>query len=753
MHRLRFAALTASLCCVLAGPAAAQTPALLWAKSFTGGGLQDANALAQRTNKLWVGGSFITTINLGGAVHNSPLNAYIALFTTDGVYQWSAAFNLGGGSLLAAAVDSGDNVYIAGFFDGTTNFGGSALTTAGSYDIFLAKYNSAGVHQWSKKFGNTSLDMGLSLVVDNANNVVMGGRFMGSVDFGGGALVSAGSYDAFIAKFNSGGTHVWSQRFGDTLSQEVDGLGTSNGDVYAAGTFFGTVNLGGSALTSAGNSDIFLARFNSAGAHQWSQRYGDAATQTVIDVDADNQSVALIANVGGSINFGGSTLTGAGSTDIAIARFFVAGTHSWSKIYGDQDVQNAAAIDIAAGGIFVTGWFEGGINFGHPLSAGPSNSNIFVARLLSSDGSETWSQSFGFTGNSDFGGDIISSGSQAWCAGRFDKDVTFGYNGALFSQTRDSDAYVAQLGNFTVEPDIVAVEDVDNDQGGKVRLRWTTSDYDLVTSVLPIRNYEIYLRDDPLGLNAAGTAAAETWILAGEAPAHGLVNYYALAFTQQDATAANGMHPSVYKVRATTDDPALFFDSPALSGLSLDNLAPAVPLNLVLAGGELSWRAPDDDDVAYYTVYGSSGAFDASAQLLDYTTTPRMDVTERAFARFFVTATDRAGNESEAASLDGTHTVSPAAPRTLSVSAYPNPFNPATTIRYTLPGSGPVHVDVFSASGARVRTVVDAQSPAGAFTAGWDGRDDAGWRVASGIYFVRVEHSGATRAYKLVMLK
>lgn len=753
MHRLRFAALTASLCGVLAGPAAAQTPALLWARSFTGGGLQDANALALRTNKLWVGGSFITTINFGGAVHNSPLNAYIALFTTDGAYQWSAAFNLGGGSLLAAAVDSGDNVYVAGFFDGTTNFGGSALTTAGSYDIFLAKYNSAGVHQWSKKFGGTSQDMGLSLVVDNANNVIVGGRFMGSVDFGGGALVSAGSYDAFIAKFNSGGTHVWSQRFGDALSQEVDGLGTSNGDVYAAGTFFGTVNLGGSALTSAGNSDIFLARFNSAGAHQWSQRYGDAATQTVIDVDADNQSVALVANVGGSINFGGSTLTGAGSTDIAIARFLVAGTHSWSKIYGDQDVQNAAAIDIAGGSIFVTGWFEGGINFGHPLSAGPSNSNIFVARLLATDGSETWSQSLGFTGNSDFGGDIISSGSQAWCAGRFDKDVNFGFNGTLFSQTRDSDAYVAQLGNFTVEPDIVAVEDVDNDQGGKVRLRWTTSEYDITTSVLPIRNYEIYLRDDPLGLNAAASAAAETWILAGEAPAHGLVNYYALAFTQQDATAANGMHASVYKVRATTDDPALFFDSPSLSGLSLDNLAPAVPLNLVLTDGELSWRAPDDDDVAYYTVYGSSGAFDESAQLLDYTTTTRINVTERAFPRFFVTATDRAGNESEAASLDGTRTVSPAPPRTLSVSAYPNPFNPATTIRYTLPVSGHVHVDVFNANGARVRTVVDGQSPAGAFTAGWDGRNDAGGRVASGVYFVRVEHSGATRAYKLVMLK
>lgn len=753
MRRSSLIALCTSLCCLAARSSPAQTPALQWVKAFPGTGLEYASALAQRSTKVWVGGSFSGNITLGAIPHSAPLNSFIAQFSTDGAYQWSIAFNVGGGSLIAVAVDTADNVYITGQFDGTVNFGGSALTSAGSYDIFLAKYNSAGVHQWSKKFGATMQDTGLAVVIDNANNVIIGGKFQGSVDFGGGALVSAGSTDAFIAKFNAAGTHVWSKKFGDASGQEVDGLASASGDVYATGSFFGTVNLGGAALTSAGQNDIFLARFNSAGAHQWSQRYGDANFQYAIDVDTDGSSVVLVANINGSANFGGSTLTSAGNADIAVARFLPAGTHTWSKRFGDQDVQTAAAVDLAGSNIYLTGWFESGLNFGaHPLSAGASSNNIFVAKLFGGDGSEVWSQSFGMNGGSDFGADVVSNGTQSWFAGRFDKDANFGYNGAVFSAARDSDAYLLQFGINSVEPAIREVDDVVNDQGGKVRLRWTRADYDATPSVLPIRGYEIYLRDDPLNLKATRAAAAATWILAGEAPAHGTSENYALAFSQQDSIAGAG-HTSVYKVRALTDDPALFFDSPPRGGFSLDNLAPAVPLNFVLIAGELSWSAPHDDDVAYYTVYGSNGAFDESAELLDITTATRMDVTKRAFARFFVTATDRAGNESGAATLDGPGPGTPVAPRTLSVSAYPNPFNPATTIRYTVPTAGHVFVDVFNVSGEKVRSLVNEDAPVGAFSARWDGRDDAGQRAASGIYFARVEHNGATRAYKLVMLK
>jgi hypothetical protein len=757
MRRFRTAVMAGCLCLVLAGPARAQTPALLWGKQFNGGGIPSAYTLALHSSNLWVGGNYAGSIDLGGASYTSPQNSYLAMFSTDGVYQWSRAFNVGSGTLVAMGADASDNVYLTGQFSGTIDFGGTPLVSLGGYDIFLAKFNSAGVHQWSKRFGDaSSSDGGLALVIDNANNVIIGGRFSGTTDFGGGGLISAGGTDAFIAKFSGTGAYAWAKKFGDANNQEVDGLASSSGDVYAVGSYFGTINLGGSNLTSVGQNDVFLARFNSLGAQAWSKSFGDATFQYGIDVDTDGSAVYLLANFLGAVNFGGGSLASAGGQDIAVARFSPSGVHLWSRSFGDSNSQSAAGLDLFGGSLAVTGFFQGTIDFGsgHSLFAGVSNSDAFLARLLASDGSELWSQHFGLDINSDYGSDVVMDGSAVYIGGRFDKDIELGYNGSLSSPDRTTEAYLAKFALLPLEPSIRTIQDVPDDQGGRVRVEFDGQAYDALTSPLPIRSYEVYLREDPLTAAAAGASNfGETWLLAGAAPAHAFFRYYTLAFTQQDSTLATGPHRSVYKLRATTDDPSLYFESKPRDGFSIDNLAPAIPLNLVIAEGELSWHAPADADLAYYTVYGSAGAFDASAQLIDYTAATHMDVGSRAYAHYFVTATDRAGNEGKPASLDGAKGGMPATPRTLSVSAYPNPFNPETTIRYTLPAAGHVHVDVFDATGSHVRTLVNREQIAGAFTATWDGHDQMGRASASGIYFARIQHNGATRAYKLVMLK
>jgi len=97
----------------------------------------------------------------------------------------------------------------------------------------------------------------------------------------------------------------------------------------------------------------------------------------------------------------------------------------------------------------------------------------------------------------------------------------------------------------------------------------------------------------------------------------------------------------------------------------------------------------------------------------------------------------------------------------------PNPFNPTTTIAYTLATPGRVTVRVHDAAGRIVRTLVDGKRTAGEHATVWDGRTDAGERAASGVYFVRMDvgasaDGGASRAggidfeprqQKLVLLK
>lgn len=78
--------------------------------------------------------------------------------------------------------------------------------------------------------------------------------------------------------------------------------------------------------------------------------------------------------------------------------------------------------------------------------------------------------------------------------------------------------------------------------------------------------------------------------------------------------------------------------------------------------------------------------------------------------------------------------------RTLALLApsYPNPFTDATTIAYTIDQAGPVTLDVFDLLGRRVRTLVDDALPAGIYQAVWDGRDDSGRPVASGVFLYRL---------------
>jgi hypothetical protein len=84
---------------------------------------------------------------------------------------------------------------------------------------------------------------------------------------------------------------------------------------------------------------------------------------------------------------------------------------------------------------------------------------------------------------------------------------------------------------------------------------------------------------------------------------------------------------------------------------------------------------------------------------------------------------------------------------------YPNPFNPETTIRYALPRSGRVTLNVYNVTSQKVETLVDTSQPAGDYSVGWAGRDDAGKSVASGVYVCRLSAGGIAIAEKMVLVE
>jgi hypothetical protein len=216
-------------------------------------------------------------------------------------------------------------VLVTGDFGGTVDFGGGPLTSAGAGDIFVAMFSGVnGAHLWSQRFGGITGDAGRGIAADGTGNVLVTGYFLGTVDFGGGALTSAGIDDIFVAKFSGvDGAHLWSQRFGGTSTDVGTGLAADgSGNVLVTGFFSGTVDFGGGPLTTAGGNDIFVAKLSGVdGAHLWSQRFGSTGADVGLGLAADGSGNVLVTGFfQGTVDFGGDVLTSAGGDDIFVLK-------------------------------------------------------------------------------------------------------------------------------------------------------------------------------------------------------------------------------------------------------------------------------------------------------------------------------------------------------------------------------------------------------------------------------------------------
>ncbi|MEK7249400.1 MAG: T9SS type A sorting domain-containing protein, partial [Bacteroidota bacterium] len=84
---------------------------------------------------------------------------------------------------------------------------------------------------------------------------------------------------------------------------------------------------------------------------------------------------------------------------------------------------------------------------------------------------------------------------------------------------------------------------------------------------------------------------------------------------------------------------------------------------------------------------------------------------------------------------------------------YPNPFNPSTTINYDLTKSSAVRLDIYNIIGQKVRTLINDVQSAGSWKVVWNGNDDFGVSVASGVYFYRLATPNVVLTRKMVLMK
>jgi hypothetical protein len=207
-------------------------------------------------------GYFGGTMTMGGAALTSlgGYDLFVLKQTVAGTVAWARAFGaLNDQSAECVAVDAGGNIFVAGTFAGTFAFDSATpLVSAGAADIFLAKLDPSGAPLWARRFGGAGAETVSGLALDANGNILMNGNTYGPIDFGGGVLAAA-----YIVKLSPDGKHLWSHRFGDSGFQAAQGIGAApNGEVWAAGYFTGTIDLGGGPMTAVGKHDVWIARFS-----------------------------------------------------------------------------------------------------------------------------------------------------------------------------------------------------------------------------------------------------------------------------------------------------------------------------------------------------------------------------------------------------------------------------------------------------------------------------------------------------------
>jgi len=328
---------------------------------------------------VFVGGRLLGTTDFGAGPIGSSRDAFILALTSDGKTAWARTFPATqGASVTSLAVDRRGNVVLVGVFRGTMVLGANALSGAGN--VFLARLDPQGNVTWSKGFPGMNPQYVRAVAVDGEGRVVIAGSFYDTIDLGDGRLESAGDTDVFVAKFTEAGTLLHGLRFGGPRHDTAPDLALDvEGNAFLAGTFRGELGLRDAAL-SATEASLYLAKLDPQGRTLFARGFQGWTHHPLIAVDASGE-VRLGGGFRGMLHLGDVPLEALGA-DVFLAKLASDGTVFWRHGYGDDEFQAASSLVVdPQDNTLVIGSFRGTLDFGSGPLVGQEPSDAFIAKF------------------------------------------------------------------------------------------------------------------------------------------------------------------------------------------------------------------------------------------------------------------------------------------------------------------------------------------------------------------------------------
>ncbi len=256
---------------------------------------------------------------------------------------------------------------------------------------------------------------------------------------------------------------------GTTQDIGYDTAVDASGNMYVVGQFQNSATFGSYTITSAGNNDIFIAKYSSSGVCQWAKRAGSTTGDVGRGISISGNSIYITGFFSGTANFntpsttGSNEITATGTEDMFVAKYDENGNFQWAKRGGITATQcRGEKVAVLGTEVYVVGYFNGTANFNTPsatgsneISAADSSSDIFIVKY-DENGNLQWVKRAGGFGP-DFGYDVTVTATSLyitggfWFVANFNTPSSTGTNEISSAGSTSLDIFVAKFdvsGNF-----------------------------------------------------------------------------------------------------------------------------------------------------------------------------------------------------------------------------------------------------------------------------------------------------------------
>ncbi len=425
-------------------------PSYHWAVKAGATNVNDASnglAIDHQGNSYIVGG-FLAT-NIFGSSPNSKTvktsgtsftDGYLAKYDPAGNLMWIQTI-VGGFSdgVNGVSLDDSDNVYITGYFAAGGGIGDTValglkqpnettLTSAGGFDVFVAKYTSTGKLKWAVSAGDIGNESSYQISTDKNGTSTISGFTDSTSTFGKISTSHYKGQEAFIAQLDRNGNFLW--------ANTVTGAGTQLGvnictdpanNVYLTGRYSDTVFIGSDTIINKKGWDLFLIKYSSTGAIMRYKTYATRFNEYMSEIKADKFGhIYAGGSCTDSLKFDGITLRSKALLDGYIVKMDTALNAIWGRTFGTADKTFSdvvTSLDVTdSGNVMAAGIFASKGTFGSTTLSSTGDRDIFTISYDSS-GTALWADQAGGS-QYDVPNDIAAFRSTYMITGQFANNTT-----------------------------------------------------------------------------------------------------------------------------------------------------------------------------------------------------------------------------------------------------------------------------------------------------------------------------------------